>query len=114
MSPIGDGLAAFAAIVAACALPTQVWRWLGVTIGRGIDPDSDVLLWVRAVATAIIAAFVANVVFFPTGGLAETPLWLRLAAMACGLAAYLLARRVVVVGVAAAVVTLVVVRAMMA
>jgi branched-subunit amino acid transport protein len=108
MSPIGEGWTALAAILAACALPTQIWRWLGVAIGRGVDPDSDLLLWVRAVATAIIAAFVSNVIFFPSGALADTPLWLRLAAMAFGIAAYLVARRIVVVGVGVAVASLIV------
>jgi branched-subunit amino acid transport protein len=112
-SPIGEGWAAIAAILIACALPTQVWRWFGVAIGRGIDPDSDLLLWVRSVATAIIAAFVANVVFFPAGALADTPLWLRLVAMGCGIAAYLAARRIVVVGVGAAVGALVIGRVLL-
>lgn len=106
MSPIGEGWAAVIAILAACALPTQVWRWMGVALGRGVDPDAEILHWVRAVATAIIAAFVAKVLVFPSGGLADTALWLRLAATAFGIAVYLLAGRIVVVGVFAGVLAL--------
>ena len=106
MSPIGDGLHAFLAILAAAVLPTAAWRWLGVALGRRVDPDSEVLIWVRAVATAIIAAFVARVLFFPSGGLVETPLWLRLVATGVGLLVIAGGRRLLVPGVAASIVTL--------
>jgi branched-subunit amino acid transport protein len=113
MSPIGDGWHAFLAILAAAVLPTAVWRWIGVALGRRIDPESEVLHWVRAVATAIIAAFVGRVVFFPTGGLAGTPLWLRLLAMAIGIAIILRGRQLLVPGVAAGIVTLIVGQALL-
>lgn len=106
MSPIGEGWAAAAAILFAAAMPTEVWRWLGVALGRTIDPDSAVLGWVRAVATGIIAAFVAKVVFLPTGALAATPLWLRLLALAVGIAAFALGGRIVIVGCGAAMVSI--------
>jgi len=53
---------------------------------------------VKAVATALIAALVSKFVFFPTGAMAEVPLWLRAGAMASGFAAYLIARRSMVAG----------------
>lgn len=108
MSPIGDGFGAILAIIAACALPTQVWRWIGVAVGQRIDAESEVLHWVRAVATAIIAAFVAKVLMFPTASLAETPLWLRFAATGFAVLVYVVAGRVVVAGVVAGVIALVV------
>jgi branched-subunit amino acid transport protein len=106
VSPIGDGWPALAALICAAVLPTEVWRWIGLLVGRRIDPESMLLHWVRAVATAIIAAFVARAVFFPPGGLAEVPLWLRLAAMAAGAAAYAASRGFVFLGVGAAVLVL--------
>lgn len=99
MSPVGDGLFGALAILAACAFPTQVWRWIGVAVGARIDPDGEMLHWVRAVATAIIAAFVAKTLLMPSGGLADVPLWLRLGATALALAAYALSGRAIVVGV---------------
>jgi branched-subunit amino acid transport protein len=106
MSPIGEGWPALAALLFAAILPTEVWRWAGLVVGRRVDPNSAALDWVRAVATAIIAAFVARVVFFPPGGLAEVPLWLRLAAMAGGGAVYAASRGFVFLGVGAAVLVL--------
>ena len=41
-------------------LPSEVWRWIGLLIGRGLDEDSELIMWVRAVATALIAAVVAR------------------------------------------------------
>lgn len=108
MSPIGDGFGAALVIIAACALPTQVWRWFGVAVGAHVDANSEVLHWVRAIATAIIAAFVAKVLVFPTGALADAPLWLRLTAAGVAIAAYAAARRLVVVGVFAGMATLVI------
>jgi branched-subunit amino acid transport protein len=102
VSPIGEGWWAVFAIVAGAFLPTEVWRWLGVALGARINAGSEALVWVRAVATGIIAAFVAKMVFVPTGTLAETPLWLRLLALGAGIGAYALTRRLVVAGAAVA------------
>ncbi len=51
-------------------LPSEVWRWLGILLGRGIDENSEIILWVRAVATALVAAVVARIMLFPPGALA--------------------------------------------
>jgi hypothetical protein len=40
-------------------LPTEIWRMLGLLVSRGIDEGSEILIWVRAVATAILAAVAA-------------------------------------------------------
>ena len=54
-------------------LPSEVWRWLGVLLGRGLDENSEIILWVRAVATALIAGVVARIMLFPPGALAGVP-----------------------------------------
>ena len=36
-------------------LPNEVWRMLGIVAGRGLDEDSEIVLWVRAVATGVLA-----------------------------------------------------------
>jgi branched-subunit amino acid transport protein len=81
-------------------LPTEVWRTLGVLAGKGLSEDSEILHWVRFVATALVAAVVAKLVLAPTGALAAIPTAGRVAAIGAGVAAMLAARRSLVVGLA--------------
>lgn len=106
MGPIGDGWMALVLIIVGAVLPTEIWRWLGLVIGGRINPRSDVLFFVRATATGIIAAFVARAVLFPVGVLANVPVWLRVAALLSALAAYALLGRHIIAGVAAGVAAL--------
>jgi branched-subunit amino acid transport protein len=80
-------------------LPSEIWRWLGIVLGRGLDEKSEIIQWVKAVATALIAAVVARIVFIPPGALASVPLSVRLAALACGFLAFLFIRRSAFAGV---------------
>jgi hypothetical protein len=82
-------------------LPSEIWRWLGIVIGRGLDEQSEIILWVRGVATALIAGVVARIVFIPPGALASVPLEVRLAALAAGFFAFLFIRRSAFAGVVA-------------
>jgi hypothetical protein len=81
-------------------LPTEIWRMLGVAVARGVDEASEVLVWVRAVAVAVLAGVIGKLVLVPPGALAQVPLAVRLAAIAAGFVAFLLARRSVFAGVA--------------
>jgi hypothetical protein len=92
----------FLFILVAGWLATDAWRFLGVYLGGRISENSDVLLLVRAVATALVAAVIANLIVFPGGALAATPLALRLAAAGAGFGAYILVGKRVVVGIAVA------------
>lgn len=92
----------FLFILVAGWLATDSWRFLGVYFGGRMAEDSDLLVLVRAVATALVAAVIANLIVFPGGALAATPLWLRLAAAGAGFAAYLFIGRRVLVGIAVA------------
>ena len=83
---------------------TYVWRLMGALLVSRIDPAGPVLIWVRAVATALVAALVARMVFLPSGLLAGSHLAARLAALGIGVALWRLAGRKVGAGVAAAVV----------
>jgi hypothetical protein len=83
-------------------LATDVWRFMGVYFGGRIPEDSDLLVLVRAVATALVAAVIGNLVIFPGGALAETALALRLGAAAVGFAAYLFFGKRMVVGIVVA------------
>ena len=80
-------------------LPNEVWRMLGVVLARGIDEQSEILAWVRAVATGVLAGVVAQLIFFPAGALSAVPLTVRVAAALCGFVAFLAIRRSVLAGV---------------
>lgn len=88
-------------------LATDIWRWMGVLIGNRLDEDSEGLQWVRAVATALVMAVTAKLVVFPTGTIADAPLWLRAGSVAAGFVAFLLAGQRVVVCVVVALAVLV-------
>jgi hypothetical protein len=96
-----SGLAPYLVLIAAGFLPNEVWRMLGIVVAHGLDEGSELVVWVRAVATGLMAGVVAKIVLFPPGGLAEVPLAVRLSAMAVGFAAFVLVRRSVFAGVLA-------------
>jgi hypothetical protein len=86
-------------ILLAGGLATDVWRWLGVVAGGRLRDDSEALIWVRAVATALVAGVIGKLILFPTGALAGAPLAIRFVAAAAGFAAFAAARQSVFVGV---------------
>ncbi|MCK7611157.1 AzlD domain-containing protein [Roseibium sediminicola] len=92
----------FVMILVAGWLATDVWRWLGVFAGGRLREDGELLIWVRCVATALVAGVISKLILFPQGILAETPLALRLAAAGVGFSAFLLFKQRVIVGVLAA------------
>jgi uncharacterized YccA/Bax inhibitor family protein len=92
----------FLFILIAGWLATDMWRFLGVYFGGRISEASDALVLVRAVATALVAAVIGNLVVFPSGALADTPLLLRIVAAAAGFVAYLMLGRRVLIGIIAA------------
>jgi branched-subunit amino acid transport protein len=98
-----DGLWPYIFIAIAGWLATDLWRWAGVLVGNRIDENSEVLNWVRAVATALVAAVIAKLIFFPTGALETSPLWLRLGAVVVGAASFFVTGNRQVVGIAAAI-----------
>jgi hypothetical protein len=86
-------------VILAGFLPTEIWRSLAVVFVRGLDEDSELLILVRAVATALLAAVVARLVLIPPGELIGIPLAIRVGAVAGGFLVYLLARRSVFLGI---------------
>src|SRR5258708_33733111 len=100
MSLLAD-LSPYLVLIAAGFLPNEVWRMLGIVVAHGLDESSDLVIWVRAVATGLLAGVVAKIILFPPGGLADVPPAIRLAAIAAGFAAFMLMRRSVFVGVLA-------------
>jgi hypothetical protein len=86
-------------IAVAGFIATDFWRWLGVLAGNRLNEESEALNWVRAVATALVMAVTAKLIVFPTGTLAHSPLWLRLAAASIGFAIFVATGKKVAVGV---------------
>ena len=96
----------YALILLLGTLPTYVWRFVGVLVAQRLDPDSEVLRWVRAVASALVSALVARIALVPPDLLNSTTLVDRWVALLAGVAAYYAARRNIGIGVAASVATL--------
>ena len=92
---------AYLALILVGFLPNEIWRWLGVVFARGLDEGSEILVWVRAVATAILAGVIAKRTIFAPGVLATVPTSVRLGAVAAGFVAFVLIRRSVFAGVIA-------------
>ena len=80
-------------------LPNEVWRMLGLVLSRGLEEDSEIIVWVRAVATAIMTGVVGKLILFAPGALAQVPLWVRIGAAVLALAAFMLLRKSVMAAV---------------
>ena len=93
MTGYGAGFWPYLFIIVAGFAATDVWRYLGVFLSARINEDSEILRWVRAVATALVAGLVARLIVFPVGDLASAALSVRLAAAAIGIAAFFVLRR---------------------
>ena len=89
-------------------LATDAWRFLGVYLGDRLSENSDLLVLVRALATALVAAVIGNLIVFPSGALIDTALALRIVAAGAGFLAYLYLGRKILVGIVAAEVILLV------
>jgi branched-subunit amino acid transport protein len=97
---IGDWHALLVLLIAGF-LPNEVWRMLGLWLGSGVDEGSELLVWVRAIATAILAGVIAQILVQPPGALASVPDWLRYGAVAVGFAVFMVTRRSIFAGVVA-------------
>jgi hypothetical protein len=88
-------------------LPSEIWRVLSVFLARGIDESSELLVWVRAVATALLAGVVAKLLLSPNGALAVIPVWGRIGALVIGMAAFALGRKSLIAAIVTAEITIV-------
>jgi hypothetical protein len=101
MNPVLAEFWPYLVLVLAGFLPNEIWRFLGLVLARRLDEGAEVLVWVRAVATAILAGVVGKLIFFPAGALATVPVSVRVGATAVGLLIFFLLRRSVIAGVLA-------------
>ncbi len=97
MADIGPALA----LILVGFLPNEVWRVLGMVLVRGLNEDSQIIVWVRAVATAMLAGVLAQLVLASSGALAQIPLTVRVGAAVAGFIVFMIARRSVFAGVVA-------------
>lgn len=86
-------------ILVAGWLATDSWRFLGVYLGGRISEESDALVFVRCVATALVAAVISNLIINPNGPLADTTLELRVFSAIVGFAAFLWFGKRILVGI---------------
>ena len=78
----------FLFIILAGAIPTDVWRWIGVTFASGLKDDSEWIILARAIANALVAGVIMRLILFPTGALVDIPVWVRLVAVGCAAILY--------------------------
>lgn len=100
MSAFGDAHAV-ALLLLAGFLPNEIWRFIGFVVGGKIREDSEALVWVRAVSSAILAGVIAQILIAPPGALATVPAIVRFGSVAVGFAVYLATRKSVFAGVVA-------------
>lgn len=94
-------------IVLAAVLPNYIWRFFGVVFAARLDETSEILRWVNAVATSLIAALVARMVIAPPGPLESSLLLARILALAAGIVVYWFGKRNLGLSVAASIVVLI-------
>ena len=80
-------------------LPNEIWRLVGLMLVHGLDEKSKIIVWVRAVATAMLAGVLAQLILSTSGALLAIPIAVRVGAACIGFVAFLLGRRSVFAGV---------------
>lgn len=76
-----------------CVFGTFIWRLLGVAIANHIDIKSELFKWFNCVAYAMLAGLIARIILIPSGTLATTPMFDRVAALIIGFIVFLLLKR---------------------
>jgi len=90
----GDStLTPYLALILLGFLPSEIWRTIGVFLARRVDENSELLLFVRSVATVLLVGVVVKIVLIPSRELASVPIWARCAAFVIAAGAFFAARR---------------------
>ena len=96
---MSDALSPFLVILLAGFLPNEAFRIAAVFLSRGIDENSELFRWIRVMATTLLAAVVARIVYSPPPALEQVPLLIRASAVLVGIAAFFVLRRSLVLGI---------------
>jgi hypothetical protein len=94
-------------------LPSEFWRVCSAVFSGWIDDRSEVFVWVKLVATALVAAVVAKLLLQPPEALAAVPAWVRFGSLLVGTVVFRMLGGNAFAGVAAGVLTLLVAGSMM-
>lgn len=92
-------LSPYLVVILAGFLPNEVFRVLGVILGRRVDESREIFAWIRIVATTLLAAVVSKLIYAPAAALATVPMSIRIAAVAIGIAAFFATRRSLLLGI---------------
>jgi hypothetical protein len=82
-----------AAMIVLVAAPNIVFRVMGVFLSRGLDEGSELLAFVRAMASALLAGVVGKLLAVPPGALAQLSFPTRIGVFALAIAAFFAFRR---------------------
>lgn len=96
---MSDALSPFLVILLAGFLPNEAFRVAAVFLSRGIDENSELFRWIRVMATTLLAAVVARLIYSPPPALEQVPLAIRASAVLVGVGGFLLLRRSLVFGI---------------
>jgi uncharacterized membrane protein (UPF0136 family) len=96
---MNEALWPYLVVLLAGFLPNEVFRVAAVLLSRGIDADSEFFRWIKVVATTLLAAVVARLVYSPAAALEHIPLAIRASAVLVGIAGFLVLRRSLVLGI---------------
>lgn len=99
LSHATGGLWPYLVVILFGFLPSEIWRWMSVYFVKGLSEEAEILVWVRAVASALLAGVVAKLLLSPSGALAAIPLVWRWVSLLAGIAGFYVLRRSVFAGV---------------
>jgi Branched-chain amino acid transport protein (AzlD) len=109
LQPLTGAFWPYLVVIVVGFFPTEVWRSLGVIIGKGLNENSEIFHWVRMIAAALVTAVIAKLLLSANGALATLPLWARLISVVIGLVAMMLAKRSILIGLFAGEVAIIVI-----
>jgi branched-subunit amino acid transport protein len=98
LQPITGAFWPYLVVIVIGFLPTEIWRTLGVIVGKDLNENSEIFHWVRMVSAALVTAVIAKLLLSASGALASVPLWSRLAAIVIGVGVMMLFKRSILLG----------------
>lgn len=93
VAALDQAYAPYVLMILLAFLPNEVWRLLGLVVARGLDETSEWLVFVRAVASALLAGVVAKLLLTPPDALAAVPALFRGGALAAAVVVFFLTKR---------------------
>ncbi len=94
-----EALWPYLVVLLAGSLPNEAFRVAAVFLSRGIDENSEFFRWIKVVATTLLAAVVARLIYSPAAALEHIPLAIRAGAVVVGILGFLVLRRSLVLGI---------------